>query len=62
MMQEKKIVNLSEERIRKISEDIELYRQAIENAEAALAEAERELDEELEARWQTMQEGGNRYV
>ena len=36
------------ERIRKIAKDIESYKEAIENAEGALAEAERELDEELD--------------
>jgi F0F1-type ATP synthase membrane subunit b/b' len=40
--------NMAENRIRKINKDIEAYREAIENAEGALAEAERELDEILE--------------
>ena len=60
MMQES--TGLSVERIRKISEEIEQYKQAIQDAEDALAEAERELDEELEARLQTMDEEGNGYV
>ena len=62
MLQEKKCAGMSAERIRKISEEIERYKQAIQDAENALAEAERELDEELDARWQEMQEGGNGYV
>lgn len=53
---------MSVERIRKISEEIEQYKQAIQDAEDALAEAERELDEELEARMQKMDEEGNGYV
>ncbi len=36
-----------ENMIREITRDIESYREAIENAEGALAEAERELDEIL---------------
>ena len=60
MMQES--TGLSVERIRKISEEIEQYKQAIQDAEDALAEAERELDEELEARMQKMDEEGNGYV
>ena len=60
MMQES--TGLSVERIRKISEEIEQYKQAIQDAEDALAEAERELDEELEARLQKMDEEGNGYV
>lgn len=39
---------MTETRIQKISKDIEAYREAIDNAEGALAEAERELNEELE--------------
>lgn len=42
---------MSEDRIRKIQADIDAYRQAIEDAEGALAEAERELNEELELRY-----------
>ena len=38
---------MKETRIQQITKDIENYREAIENAEGALAEAERELDEEL---------------
>ena len=34
-------------RIQKIIDDIESYNEAIDNAEGALAEAERELEEEL---------------
>lgn len=36
-----------EKRIKEISRDIESYKEAIENAEGALVEAERELDEVL---------------
>ena len=36
-----------EKKITEINRDIELYRQAIENAEGALEEAERELNELL---------------
>jgi len=39
-----------ENRIAKITKDIEAYQEAIENAEGALAEAERELVEELDRR------------
>jgi hypothetical protein len=42
---------MTEKRIRKIKADIEVYRQAIESAEGALAEAERELEEEFELRY-----------
>jgi len=42
---------MTEDKIRKIEADIEAYRQAIEDAEGALAEAERELEEELELRY-----------
>ena len=38
-----------EKRIKEISRDIESYKEAIENAEGAIIEAERELDEILEA-------------
>ncbi len=38
-----------EKRIKEISRDIESYKEAIENAEGAIVEAERELDEILEA-------------
>ena len=61
MMQEND-AGMSAERIRKISEEIEQYKQAIQDAEDALAEAERELDEELDARRQVMSEEGMRYV
>ena len=47
---------MTDERIRQIQQDIESYRQAIEDAEAALEAAERELDEELQARY--AEEGG----
>ena len=40
-----------DEKIMEIERDIQAYREAIENAEGALAEAERELDEELEKRY-----------
>ena len=42
---------MTESRIRKIQADIEAYERAIENAEGALAEAERELVEELDRRY-----------
>ena len=48
---------MTDERIRQIHQDIERYQQAIEDAEGALAEAERELEEELEARY--AEEGEN---
>ena len=38
---------MKETRIQQITKDIRNYQEAIENAEGALAEAERELDEEL---------------
>lgn len=38
---------MEDNRIKEIASDIEKYKEAIENAEGALAEAERELDEEL---------------
>ena len=41
-------MNMEETRIQKITKDIANYREAIENAEGALAEAERELCEELD--------------
>ena len=39
---------MNENRIAMITKDIAAYEEAIENAEGALAEAERELSEELE--------------
>lgn len=39
---------MTESRIQKITKDIANYREAIENAEGALAEAERELSDELD--------------
>ena len=39
---------MTENRIQKITKDIETYREAIENVEGALAEAERELSDELD--------------
>ena len=39
--------NMTNEKIAQIARDIQNYKEAIENAEGALAEAERELDEEL---------------
>jgi len=39
---------MTEERIRQITREIEAYQQAIEDAEGALAEAERELQEVME--------------
>ena len=39
---------MTESRIQKITKDIATYREAIDNAEGALAEAERELSEELD--------------
>lgn len=38
-----------ENRIQKITSDIEAYREAIEDARNALATAEQELDQELDA-------------
>lgn len=40
--------NMEDNRIKEIATDIEKYKEAIENAEGALAEAERELTAELE--------------
>ena len=48
---------MMDERIKQIEKDIELYRQAIENAEGALDAAEKELEEVLEERY--AEEGGN---
>ena len=48
---------MTSEKIKQIQQDIERYRQAIEDAEDALEAAERELDEELEARYANAQEG-----
>ena len=42
---------MTEDRIRQITREIEAYQRAIEDAEGALAEAERELQEELELRY-----------
>ena len=42
---------MTETRIQKITKDIEAYQKAIENAEGALEEAERELAEELDKRY-----------
>lgn len=44
-MEQNQELNIS--KIKEIEADIEDYQQAIENAECALAEAERELEEEL---------------
>lgn len=41
---------MEEARVQKILDDIKAYREAIDNAEGALAEAERELIEELDRR------------
>ena len=49
---EKGSESMSEERIRQIAKDIENYEKAIKNAEGALAEAERELDELLSATYE----------
>ena len=43
-----------EKKITEINRDIELYRQAIENAEGALEEAERELNELLADNYEPM--------
>ena len=48
---EGKSISMTESRIRQIEADIEAYQRAIENAEGALAEAERELVEELDRRY-----------
>lgn len=42
---------MTESRIKQITEQIEAYERAIEDAEGALAEAERELQEELNLRY-----------
>jgi len=42
--------SMEDSRIQQITKDIAAYQEAIENAEGALAEAERELQEELERR------------
>ena len=42
---------LKDRMIQKLEDEIDNYQEAIENAEGALAEAERELQEELEARY-----------
>ena len=41
--------DMEENRVKKILEDINAYQEAIENAEGALAEAERELVEVLDS-------------
>ena len=45
---------MTESRIRQIEADIKAYQQAIEDAEGALAEAERELNELLCERYEEM--------
>ena len=50
-LDERKLISMTESRIRQIQADIEAYERAIENAEGALAEAERELVEELDRRY-----------
>ena len=40
---------MNENRIKQITKDIEAYKETIECLEGAIVEAERELDEELEA-------------
>lgn len=45
-----------ENRIVEIENDIEAYKEAISNAENALAEAERELEEELNRRRESQAE------
>ena len=45
--------------IRKLADEIEQYKQAIRDAKDALAAAEMELDEELDARYRDEMEGGN---
>ena len=43
-----------ETRIQKLMEEIEVYKQAIQNAKDALASAEMELDETLDAAYKEM--------
>ena len=42
-----------DERIHELMDEVERYKEAISNAEAALADAEKELDEELSWRFET---------
>ena len=49
----------ADSKIQKLFDEIEVYRQAIRDAEDALASAEMELDDELDARCREMTEGGN---
>ena len=49
----------ADSKIQKLFDEIEVYRQAIRDAEDALAAAEMELDDELDARCREMTEGGN---
>ena len=54
-MSEKK----TENRIRELIEEVEIYKQAIRDAKDALASAEMELDETLEAEFSKEQNGHN---
>ena len=49
---------INESMIRKLIEEVDQYREAIENAKGALADAERELDEALAAAYEGQQEEG----
>ena len=44
-------------KIRELYEELKIYRQAIQDAKDALASAEMELDEELEARFREQENG-----
>ncbi len=44
-------------KIRELYEELKIYRQAIQDARDALASAEMELDEELEARFREQENG-----
>ena len=48
---------MEENRIQKITKDIEHYRAAISDLEGAMQEAERELDEELRKEYEGQENG-----